>query len=138
MIPPTFRLLIDQFLRFAGVGAMGTGVQYLVLIGLVQFVGINATVASCVGYASGAVVNYSLNYRFTFNSGRNHRDAIWRYVLLVASGFTLNGLLMFGAVELLKTHYLPAQLATTGLLLLFNFLVSRWWVFGTAGVNRGI
>ena len=134
MSNPVSRRMLEQFLRFAGVGAMGTGVQYAILIGLVQALGCNPTAASCAGYACGAVVNY----RFTFNSGRDHRDAIWRYLLLVASGFALNGLIMFGMVELLEIHYLPAQVATTGLLLLFNFMVSRWWVFGAEGANRGI
>lgn len=38
------------------------------LAALVELLSVNEVFASTLGYAVGAVVSYTLNYRFTFNS----------------------------------------------------------------------
>lgn len=55
--------ILSQFLYFAGVGAVGTLVQYAVLIGLAQISDISPVLTSAAGFVLGAFVNYILNYR---------------------------------------------------------------------------
>ena len=57
-----------QFVRYAGVGAIGTLAHYGVLIALVQSRATGPLVASTLGFAVGAAVNYLLNYHVTFRS----------------------------------------------------------------------
>jgi hypothetical protein len=71
--------LIPPFIRYAGVGAVGTAVHYGTLIALVQGLGANAVVASTAGFIVGAFVNYALNHQFTFASDRAHRVALPRF-----------------------------------------------------------
>jgi len=59
---------IGQFLMFAGVGAIGTVGHYTTLIVLVQFWKVDPVFASSFGFVVGAVINYILNYHFTFQS----------------------------------------------------------------------
>ena len=68
--------LLDQFIRFAKVGVVGTLVQYLALFVLVQWWDVYAIIASGFGFVLGTVVNYSLNYSYTFQSDRRHREAM--------------------------------------------------------------
>ena len=123
------RNLAKQFSSFAIVGAISTIAHYITLIMLVQLAGVSAVSASMLGYAIGAFVNYQLNYHFTFASRRNHREAIWRFLIIAASGFALNGFIMAFGINILRLHYLLAQIAATIMVLVWNFTANRFWTF---------
>jgi putative flippase GtrA len=119
----------NQFLRFALVGLAGTAVQYLVLWLGVRFGGVSAPFASGVGFFCGSVVNYRLNYLFTFRSAQSHLQAASRYYLVLAVGICLNTALMVLFVRSLNWNYWLGQICTTGVVLFWNFAGSRWWAF---------
>ena len=118
-----------QFLRFAAVGASGTAVQYSILWGGVEWFALHAAVASAIGYLCGSVVNYLLNYFFTFDSSKGHVEAASKYFSVLAVGFCINTGLMALMVSQLHWHYWLAQIVTTGIGLIWNFAGSRWWAF---------
>jgi len=125
----TIRIAIArQFLAFASVGACGTAAHYATLITGVSL-GVDPVPASALGWTFGAVVNYSLNYRFTFRSRLSHRQAAPRFALVAATGLLLNTLLMAVQVGPLGVHYLVAQIIATGTILCCNFVLSRTWAF---------
>ena len=123
------RKLFIQFLRFAGVGAVGTAVQYAVLAALVELAGLHPTLASGIGFVGGAFTNYYLNYHFTFQSERRHLSAAPRFFTAAAAGLGLNTLFMAIGTGFLGLHYLIAQCASTAIVLLWNFSASKLWVF---------
>jgi putative flippase GtrA len=96
---------------------------------LVQFGLIPPVTASAAGAGVGAVINYLMNYRFTFRSSRRHRDTVWRFAIVACVSLAANTLLMWIGIELLKVHYLISQLVTTALVLLGSFSVHRFWTF---------
>ncbi len=118
----------SQFIRFAGIGAIGTLVHWLILIIAVSRGLMNPLPATSIGAVCGALTNYVLNYRYTFHSRARHVEALSRFLLLGAVGVGLNA----GIVALLAAlglHYLIAQLAATASVLLINFAASKQWVF---------
>ncbi len=123
------RKLGGQFLLFAGMGAIGTAMQYGVLIALVQFTQAGAVLASTAGFVVGACVNYSLNYLFTFNSSKRHTEALPKFLTVALLGMGINASIMAGLVHQAGMHYLLAQMVATGLVLLWNFAGSKLWVF---------
>lgn len=133
--------LLGQFVRFTGVGAIGTGAHYVALFALLG-TGAHPTAATTVGAVIGALVNYALNYRYTFNSRRRHRDTLWRFLVLAAVGLALNAGIMHGLLALAAhagaiadpAHpsawvVLLIQIVATGVVLLWNFAGNRWWTF---------
>jgi len=121
-----------QFIRFAAVGACGTAVQYTVLaIGTALFT-IPPEWPSAVGYMCGSVVNYILNYFFTFESGKSHVEAASKYFSLLGVGFCINTGLMALLAHHLGWNIWIAQFLTTGVGLVFNFVGSRLWAFKEA------
>ena len=123
------RHLIMQFITYAGVGSVGTLAHYLLLLLLVEGIGVSPYQGAIAGFLLGALVNYQLNHRFTFRSTQQHRDALPKFLFVVAIGVLFTGALMAWATERLNIHYLIAQLITTALLLIFTFVVNRLWTF---------
>jgi putative flippase GtrA len=121
----------SQLLRFIVVGAICTGLQYLVLVAAVEWGGADALIASGAGFLLSAALNYLLNRRFTWASSVAHRAAVRRFALVVASGLLLNLLGMRLLHGYLHWHYVPAQVLTTLVTLLWNFAWHRYFTFAT-------
>jgi putative flippase GtrA len=118
-----------QFLRYAAAGAAGTAVQYAVLVVLVQAAGVGAVTASTLGAISGALVNYRLNHRYTFDSDKAHARALPRFALVAIAGIAVNAAVVAMMIAWVTPYYLLAQLAATAVVLLFGFVVNRAWTF---------
>ena len=124
--------LMVQFLNFAWVGVIATALQYTILIVLVQFGEVRPALASGVGYAAGATINYLLNYHYTFASDRSHFRAVVKFLTVAVIGLMVNSLIVAVATERLGVYYLLAQAIATGLVLVWNFAANRFWTFGPA------
>jgi putative flippase GtrA len=121
--------LLRQFVKFTGAGFVSALGHYGLLIALVQIAAVPAVPASAAGALLGAWINYSVNYRYTFRSTRQHRESVLRFAAVAAVGLVLNTLLMWVGVELIGAHYLLSQIVTTGLVLIWSFAGNRYWTF---------
>jgi putative flippase GtrA len=121
--------LFVKMTTYAGVGAVGTLAQYLVLVGIVSLGHGNPITGSVTGAIVGAIVNYGLNRRITFRSSARHRDTLPKFALTAAFGVLLNGLVMKVLAEDNHVQYLVAQLVATGLVLVLTFMVNSIWTF---------
>jgi putative flippase GtrA len=122
--------VLQQFIKFFGVGAVATALQYLTLVVLVNFGGTRPVAASAVGYGLGACVGYLLNYHFTFASRRTHSTTLARFATVAAIGLMLNSAILAFSNEVLEFHYLVAQVIATTMVLGWNFITNRLWTFG--------
>jgi putative flippase GtrA len=122
-------MIFRQFLKFSGVGLVGTTVQYVTLFVLVQLGGIYPVLASTTGFVMGAFVNYHLNYIYTFKSDKSHFEAMPKFFSVAAVGMFLNGLIMELLISNINLQYIFAQLVATGIVLLWNFTANRMWSF---------
>jgi putative flippase GtrA len=111
------------------VGAIGTAAQYLVLIMLVEMTGAYVVAASTAGALLGVVVNYVLNYRYTFASRRPHRTALPRFLLVAGAGVLLNAAVVAALLATVPLHYLAVQVVATGIVLVAGFVANRRWTF---------
>lgn len=124
------RLLSAPFLRYVGVGGIGTLCHYAILVGAVELADASPVVATVSGALVGALVNYYLNYHLTFVSVARHRSTLPRFLLIAAVGTALNGLGMNYLGEV-GVHYLAAQIVCTVIVLIFGYLANKLWTFGT-------
>lgn len=123
--------LLRQFPAFFGVGLIAAIVHYGTLVAGVEGLGLDPVPATLAGYVLGGIVSYLLNRRHTYASDRPHAEAGWRFAVVAAVGFVLT----FGFMHLFVTRwglpYLPMQVVTTGIVLVWSFLAHRFWTFGT-------
>lgn len=122
-------LWFKRFLAFTGVGAVGTVAHYLVLLFLVEVFGSKPGLGSSAGFVVGALVNYSLNYTYTFRSDARHHVALPKFLIIALIGFWINAFIMTKGIGWLAIHYLLVQLFATGLVLIWNFTGNMLWTF---------
>ncbi len=129
--PPSRGLahLLRQFVAFFGVGVVAAAVHYALLIGLVEAFFYDPLEATLAGYVAGGLVSYVLNRLYTYEAERGHLDAAWRFGIVALVGLGLTYLLMAVFHRGMGWHYLLAQLATTGIVLLWSFLAHKYWSF---------
>ena len=118
-----------QFLRFALVGTAATITTYATLVGGVESLNLNAVTASIIGYMLGMVVNYTLNYRYTFDCERQHQVVAPKFLLVMLIGMLINAGVMFAGINWLGIHYLLAQLAAVAVVFMLSFTANRMWTF---------
>ena len=121
--------LLWSFSSFVVVGAIATGIQYAILIALVEGFAVDPVAASVTGYLLSAIANYALNYCYSFRSERPHREALPRFAFVAGVGLALNGVLMAALVRGFGLAYVAAQVLTTGIVLLWSFPANRVWSF---------
>lgn len=121
--------LLTRFGRFLAVGGFATILMYILLIIGIELVGLAPVTSSVAAYLISALVNYWLNHRITFRSTQRHRIALYRFAVVAGCGLVLNGLIMYGGTEIRGWHYLPVQIAATGVVLFWNFWGSQLWTF---------
>ena len=129
-MPPNLSRLADRFVKFAGVGSIGTAAHYATVFVLVDAVGVAAVAASSAGFLVGGLINYLFNYKFTFRSRQSHASTAPRFFGIALVGFFLNGAAMFWFVNQVGLYYLLAQIITTGIILIWTFLANYYWTFG--------
>jgi putative flippase GtrA len=125
-------MLRRQFSSFLMVGAVATGAHYAVFLSLMHAVRLAAVPAALSGFIVGAVVNYTLNRRHTFTTTRTHIEAGWRFAAVATTGFCITWALMRVLTQNLHAPPLLAQMFTTGVILVVNFVVHRFWTFRAA------
>lgn len=128
----THRTHGGRFMRFAIVGTSGVLVNYAVLIGLVELMGLNRLIAVALANEIAILINFFFNNLWTFaDSGRETPFLVRaaRYNLFGLGGLLLSvtvlGLLTYG----LGVHYLIANAFAIGTAVTWNYLSNARWTF---------
>ena len=126
--PSSLLKLVKLVLRFLVSGGIATVVHWSTLWGLINLQ-VEAVLASSIGAFVGAIVNYVLQYFFTFKTKRQHKQALLAYIPAVAFSWSLNLVLFYSLYGGLFTEPLMAQVVTTAVVAVVNFLVYKKVVF---------
>lgn len=128
---------MKRFILFVGIGGLSTLLQFAFLIFFIETKLLNAVAASAAGYVLSAFFNYWANYHYTFKSQQSHWQAFPKFAIAVALGLSINTLLFALFLYLLGQYwpfawpapYLVAQVLATGITVVVNFLVHKFWIY---------
>ncbi|QJU56386.1 GtrA family protein [Sphingomonas sp. AP4-R1] len=120
--------LARQFRSFAAIGLLAVATHYSVFLALLTWGGMPPVAATTIGFLSGGVVSYAFNQWLTFTDRPHLLRGLATFFALISIGAVFNALI-FGGLVRIGVHYLLAQAAATGLVLFWNFFVSRTFVF---------
>ena len=118
-----------QFIRYVLVALASFCAQYTVFSLLIEMLDLYPTLASALGYLAGSVINYILNYIYSFRSQHRHSSTILRFYGAVAFGFCVNTACMFLLNEQVGLWVWPSQVTASVITVLVNFRVMKWLVF---------
>jgi putative flippase GtrA len=127
--PFSLQHLTRQLAAFSGVGAAAAVAHYGLLILLVEGGAMHPVPATLAGYVAGGLISYWLNRKHTYRSNRPHREATWRFAMVAFVGFLLTWFIMHALTVWLEGPYLPAQVVTTGVVMLWSFVAHKAWTF---------
>ena len=123
-----FNLDFQQIKRFIISGGSSTILHYTTMA-LLIFLGMDAIWATSIGAVSGAICNYVLQYYFTFRSVRKHRHSLQTYLISSVLAWLSNLLLFLLFHKILGVGIIIAQLLTTLIVTLQNFIIYKKLVF---------
>lgn len=118
-----------QFVTYAAIGVIATGVHYACMITLVQVLGVAPVLATMAGAIAGAIVSYELNYRITFVRRAARKASAVRFIGVATLGFVVNASLFAGLLGITGWPYMACQALTTVCVFALGFGLSRHWAF---------
>jgi len=122
---------VKEFLKFACVGFIGTGLHLIVLYVFTEFFGIYYIVSSIFGFCLGVTNNFILNKIWTFKEKLRHLvvKKYYKYFTLNVILLFINLSILYSLTEFLQVYYLLSQIIAVGFSFLINFFVSKLWIF---------
>ena len=126
--PSSLLKLVKLVLRFLVSGGIATVVHWSTLWGLINLQ-VEAVLASSIGAFVGAIANYFLQYFFNFKTKRWHKKVLLAYIPAVLVSWLLNLALFYCLYSWLLPDPLMAQVVTTGVVMVVNFLLYKKLVF---------
>jgi len=127
-----FNILARKFLKFANVGAVATIFQYILLMIFVEYLNVPKVPASIASFCFSAILNYSLNYHYTFSSNIPHISVLPKFVTTAIFGLLINTVIFYLVLELYPSLYIVAQVSATIVVLFWNFIINLIWSFREA------
>lgn len=103
---------------------------------LVEYLSVDASYASGIGFVVATIQNYLLQHYFVFGvEGGQHHVLFTRYLTVTTFTFGVNLGLFWCLHELLAIWYLMSQVMTTGLIFILNFFANRSYTFRAEATN---
>jgi putative flippase GtrA len=130
-------LAIPRWLRFAIVGGVNAAIDLGIFVVLLYAFGWSPIAAHTAGFLAAVINSYVMNKLWTFQDRDWSRRAIWRGLRFFAVAF--GGWLVGAAVIALAVPAFPAlvaKLLAIGATFVWNYTLSRLWVFTDAPPDR--
>ena len=118
---------IHSFTLHVLTGFLAVAVHYAVMYLLVR-VGVGGVPASAAGFLFGALTRFASAYFHVFAPTRGGKVASARFVIVIGLQLAANSALLAGLIEGGVSLW-PAQVITTIVLTIGNYLAYRLWVF---------
>jgi putative flippase GtrA len=123
----TFR----QWLRHNATAVVATGVDYAVMVLLVELAHVGPVAATAVGSLAGAVTSFTMGRHFTYRVANvPARAQAWRYALVSAASLGLNAAGEYLFFHVIGLQYLMARVITSIIVNnAWNYPMQRFFVF---------
>ncbi|MDD4606721.1 MAG: GtrA family protein [Patescibacteria group bacterium] len=125
---------LQQFIRFSLVGVLNTCLDFLVYTGLTRLISFFSQcylIANFISFVCAVISSYILNKNWTFQDKSKQGNSLKfsKFILVASVGLILNELILFSLVKYVGMYDLLAKAMATILVLIWNFMASKYLVF---------
>ncbi len=121
-----------EFVKYFVVGVSGVAIDLGTLIFLKQIIGLPSVAAVAANQVMVLAYNFLLNKYWSFRNRELPGKQIMRYITIAAINYAFAVCTMYVANGLLGIDYRLVRLATIALMVPFNFLAYKFWVYRCA------
>ena len=125
------RKLIEQIIKFGGVGVVCTGIEYVLLFVMESLLSVDLLWATAISFLISTVINYILSVKFVFqvNNGMDKKTNATVFVVMSLIGMGINQAIMQAGVWILGPAmdklYMLVKILATGLVMVYNFITRK-------------
>ncbi|MUG47204.1 GtrA family protein [Paenibacillus woosongensis] len=127
--------IIINFIQYGIVGVIGTIIHTSVLTICVELFSIRPLISTVIGFLFSLITSYILNSFWTFKSASMQKGSFLKYFITCLLGLIINMVIMYIVVDIANKSYLFAQFIAVVIVPIFNFTLSKYWVFNSIKVN---
>ena len=136
--------LFAQIIKFGAVGFLCFFIDYAIMVGLTELVGIPSLISSGVSYTISTIVNYILSVTVVFDADKEANKVVQFIVFVVLSliGLGINQLCMWGGTAWLERlmeqsqalaaysryAYMVVKIFATAIVMVYNFITRKIFI----------
>ena len=136
--------LFAQIIKIGAVGFLCFFIDYAIMVGLTELVGIPSLISSGCSYTISTIVNYILSVTIVFDADKGANKAVQFIVFVVLSliGLGINQLCMWGGTAWLeslmeqsqtlasysKYAYMVVKIFATAVVMVYNFITRKIFI----------
>ena len=122
--------LIKKGFKFCVTGGLNTIIDLVVTTALNSLLHVNINVAKPIGYLCGMANSFVVNKKWTFKTdSKDTKKELAKFIIVNLCMLGLSLLLINVLKSTLQTGDTVANVLSTGVVMVINFLVSNFWVF---------
>ena len=136
--------LFGQIIKFGAVGFLCFFIDYAIMVGLTELVGIPSLISSGCSYTISTIVNYILSVTIVFDADKGANKAVQFIVFVILSliGLGINQLCMWGGTAWLESlmeqsqalasysqyAYMVVKIFATAIVMVYNFITRKIFI----------
>ena len=139
LLKMTSKNFINTFFRYVLSGGTAAALHFYVLIAFMKYIPqINATLATTIAFSIACIVNYNIQYHWTFKVTGSHKRFFPRYISVTISTMGLNAAVFWYYHDIVHLSYLFSQFFATSIIFLVNFIINNFFTFKAPATKSNI
>lgn len=110
-------------------GSLATLIHFAVLILAIEHYRIDPVLASALGFCLAAIINYPLQFFWTFKVKKPFLQFFLRYLGTSLITLAINNEIFWLVLKQLSSNYLIAQLIASGTIIFLNTLLTHYYIY---------
>jgi len=120
-----------QLTRFILVGGFTAGIDFLLLVGLVEIFLLHYLAASGTAFVIAVTINYYLSRQWVFWGGKySNMVEFIGFFATSGAGLALNQLIMWFFVDTIHLDYKLTKIISIAIVTIWNYLTKKFLIFG--------
>ena len=118
-----------RFIKFGLIGVLNTLINWILFI-LLNSLGVYYIISNVIAYSISTLNSYLWNSKWVFKYNEdNVKETSFKFIVLNIIGLTLNTIILYLLVDIVRLNKLIALVITTGIVMILNYFINKLWVF---------